>query len=266
MKQKYKIISMDFDGTLLTSDKKISERTKNCLLRLKKQSYLIVGVTARNILSAKSVIDLSLFDYIILNNGCDIYYIKEDKVDSISCLDNKVVNDIYNEYKDISPQIDFCTANKYLMRTEEKRDSRPFIVYIKDINEVNEPVSRMNLFFENTKELNNHKKIIEDKYKKVDVIRMIDTDKSNSRLWVTLNPKKINKLNTLKKLCQELHCTIDDVIFFGDGENDLILIENVGLGVAMGNALDIVKEKASKVTLSNDNDGIAEFLEKEIGE
>ena len=78
--KKIKIISMDFDGTLLTSDKKISDRTKACLIELKRKSYFIIGVTARNLTSVKNILDVNLFDYIILNNGSDIYYVENDKI------------------------------------------------------------------------------------------------------------------------------------------------------------------------------------------
>ena len=64
-----RIVSMDFDGTLLTSNKKISDRTRKCLIEFKNKSYFIIGVTARNLLSVKNILDVSLFDYIILNNG-----------------------------------------------------------------------------------------------------------------------------------------------------------------------------------------------------
>ena len=51
-----RIISMDFDGTLLTSDKKITDRTRKCLVNLKNKSYVIIGVTARNLLSVKDIL------------------------------------------------------------------------------------------------------------------------------------------------------------------------------------------------------------------
>lgn len=98
----------------------------------------------------------------------------------------------------------------------------------------------------------------------LNVVKMIDTDKVNSRMWLTINPKNANKLSSLEKICDNLNCSLDEVIFFGDGENDLVLIENVGISVAMDNAIDIVKEKATFVTLSNDNDGVAEYLENNL--
>ena len=259
-----KIISMDFDGTLLTSNKKISDRTRNCLIDLKNKSYLIIGVTARNILSVKNVLDVSLFDYIILNNGADIYYVDEDKIENISSINYKTIEELYNMYNDKSPQMDFCTSYKYLIKSKVKGDSRPFIKYIDNLDDIEGIVSRMNIFFNDEKELEENKIFIENKFNNLYTVKMLDTDKSNSRVWLALNPKDVSKLSALKKICEDLGYSINEVIFFGDGENDLLLIENAGIGVAMGNALDSVKEKADYITLSNDNDGIVEFLENNI--
>ncbi len=58
--------------------------------------------------------------------------------------------------------------------------------------------------------------------------------------------------------------SLDEMIFFGDGLNDLEVISEVGLGVAMGNALDEIKDKSKEVTDSNNNDGIVKFLDKKL--
>ena len=129
---------------------------------------------------------------------------------------------------------------------------------------MNDSISRMNIFFENDKDIEQNRKIIEKKFDDVNVVKMIDTDKANSRMWLTINPKSVNKLSTLEKICKDLNHSIDEVVFFGDGENDLELIKSVGIGVAMDNAIKVLKEKASFVTLSNDADGIVEFLEKKL--
>lgn len=259
-----KIIAMDFDGTLLTSDKTITERTKKSLIKLKNKSYVIVGVTARNLLSVKGVLNVNLFDYIILNNGSDIYYVKEDRIENVSSIENETVEKIYNLFKDCSYQIDFCTPYKYLIKTKEKSDNRPVVKYIDSLSDVDSSVSRMNVFFENEKDLKENRHLLEKEFNNINVVKMIDTDKKNSQIWLTINPKNANKLTTLTKICNDLNYSIEEVIFFGDGENDLVLIENVGIGVAMENAIDIVKEKATFVTLSNDNDGIVEFLENNL--
>ena len=89
---------MDFDGTLLTSNKKISDRTRKCLIEFKNKSYFIIGVTARNLLSVKNILDVSLFDYIILNNGSDIYYVGNDKVENVSNITKETAKKIYNSF------------------------------------------------------------------------------------------------------------------------------------------------------------------------
>ena len=255
---------MDFDGTLLTSDKKVPDRTRKCLVNLKNKSYKIIGITARNLLSVKSVVDINLFDYIILNNGSDIYYVSEDRIVNVSNIDIEIVKKIFDLFKNKSSQIDFCTPYKYLIKSNIMSDDREFIKYINSFDEVNDSVSRMNVFFDNNKDIEENRNLIINTFDNVNVVKMIDTDKENSKMWLTINPKNANKLNTLKKICDEINCSIDEVIFFGDGENDLILIENAGISVAMGNAIDIVKEKAKYITLSNDNDGIAEYLENKL--
>ena len=70
----------------------------------------------------------------------------------------------------------------------------------------------------------------------------------------------IDKAASLDKLVKMIHLTKEEVIAFGDGFNDLSLIEYAGCGVAMANAVDEVKERADVVTLSNDEDGIAYML------
>lgn len=97
------------------------------------------------------------------------------------------------------------------------------------------------------------KEIIKN-YKNVNVTNMSNTDQLNSKFWLIINPNGINKLKTLELLCDDLKTIPNKVIFFGDGENDLPIIKGVGLGIAMKNADDI--------TLSNDKEGVANYLEK----
>ena len=69
-------------------------------------------------------------------------------------------------------------------------------------------------------------------------------------------PQNIDKANSLQKLLNSVGLTADQMICCGDGFNDLTMIEYAGLGVAMANAQDIVKENADFITKSNDEDGV----------
>ena len=74
--------------------------------------------------------------------------------------------------------------------------------------------------------------------------------------------KSSGKSNGLKKLCEYLDIDLENVAYFGDGSNDIESIKIAGLGIAMANASKEIKEAADYVTSSNDEGGVAEFLEK----
>ena len=74
--------------------------------------------------------------------------------------------------------------------------------------------------------------------------------------------KGVSKGKGVQKLAEFYGLTSDEVICMGDGENDLSMIEYAGLGIAMGNAPDFIKEKANYITDTNDNDGVAKAIEK----
>lgn len=105
----YKIISMDFDGTLFTSDKKVTPKTKEVLLEYKNNNYIIIGVTARNLSSVRSVCNINMFNYLILNNGSYIYDVENGKEININSIDIKNIIDITNYFEDIAEKIDYCS-------------------------------------------------------------------------------------------------------------------------------------------------------------
>lgn len=118
------------------------------------------------------------------------------------------------------------------------------------------------LILSNGSDIYNVDKEIIKNYKNVNVTNMSNTDQLNSKFWLIINPNGINKLKTLELLCDDLKTIPNKVIFFGDGENDLPIIKGVGLGIAMKNTENIVKENADDITLSNDKEGVANYLEK----
>lgn len=66
----------------------------------------------------------------------------------------------------------------------------------------------------------------------------------------------------LSSICQELNISKEETIAFGDQELDITMIEEAGLGIAMGNAIKELKDKADFITKSNNEAGIAYALEK----
>ena len=79
---------------------------------------------------------------------------------------------------------------------------------------------------------------------------------------IEISRKGISKGNALKRLMEEEGVRPEEVLAFGDGENDISLFKAVSHSIAMGNAEDYVKEYATDVTGTNNEDGIVMALEK----
>ena len=80
--------------------------------------------------------------------------------------------------------------------------------------------------------------------------------------YLEVIPKRINKGQGIRDICDALGLHTDEVISFGDAANDIPMLQTAGVGVAMGNASQAVKEAANFVTLTNNEDGIAFALEQ----
>ena len=83
-------------------------------------------------------------------------------------------------------------------------------------------------------------------------------------VYLEATMKGINKAVSLLQSCETLGIRSDEIIAFGDAQNDLTMLEADGLGIAMGNACDELKTIANDITLSNNEDGIAVALEKHL--
>ena len=259
---KYKLISFDFDGTLLNNESIVSDETKNTILLFKEKGFIIVGVTGRNLSSSKEVVDLNMLDYLIINNGSYIYDVKNNNGHYIDSISKDSALKIINVLKSIKCQIEFITTDYYYVYKEKRNSSVPFIKDIDSIDEVDSDISRINIFFDNQDDIEVYQKLLKDNIKDINSFIMVGSDGKHK--WIVVNPNFLNKLETLKILGNNLDIILDEMIFFGDSCNDLEAIEGVGCGVAMDNASDFVKQKAKYVTVSNNEDGIKFFLEKII--
>ena len=118
----------------------------------------------------------------------------------------------------------------------------------------------MNIFFKEEKDIEIYQKMLQKIYPNFNCFIMQASD--NSKKWLVLNPKNMTKAVALETLGKELGIKAEEMIFFGDGPNDIEVMKLVGCSVAMENALPEVKKWAKQITLSNNKDGIIEFLKQ----
>ena len=259
---RYKVIATDFDGTLLTSSKTISDVNKEALKKCKQRGFIIIGITARNLSSIRSVCNIGMFDYFVMNNGTYIYDVKNDTGEYIQHLDRNLIEDITNQFLKMSEGIDYCTIDKYFSYKTKILVKRPFQLNIKDISEIDGIVARINIWADSNEKVYSFKQYVDEKYSDVDTYTMLSTDEKSNKKWLAINPKGCNKATTLRTFADKINVDMDEIIFFGDATNDIDLIKQAGLGVAMGNAIPEVKGQAKDVTLTNDQDGVGVYLNK----
>ena len=78
--------------------------------------------------------------------------------------------------------------------------------------------------------------------------------------WLEIMPKHVTKASALWKICDKLGISMNEVMAFGDAQNDLKMLQQVGIGVAMGNAGDNLKQVADYITTHVDEDGVKNAL------
>lgn len=260
---KYKLIGTDFDGTLLNDERILPEENFKSLNKARKKEIKTVGVTGITLKGTTSELDVSCFDYLILNNGSYIYDNNNKKVLEEITIPKKIAEEITKDVINKSIKIDYCTLNDYNILKEKVKSEKDFIKEIKNLEEVQEKIAKINITV-NDNDIDDIFELLKNKYSDYNVFIMQD---SNSiKKWIVVNPMNVNKHKSLEKLGKILNISLEEMIFFGDGANDIEAIKEVGLGIAMDNSLPIVKDNAKEITKSNNECGVSLYIEKILEE
>lgn len=265
----YKLIALDMDGTLLKGDNTISLKTKEALRLAKERGIKIVISTGRPIQGVmKYLEELDLInddEYVLAYNGSSVYSTKNLTPIIRNGLSGREVKDIYRLSKELNVEFhgfvdDCCIApreNKYTKaEIEHNHIDVKILDFEKDIQDEDFVIKVMLL--KDKDELDEAvKKIPNEYFEKFNGVRSV------SFIFEFMN-KNCSKSSGLKALAEHLNISPNEIIAFGDGENDIDMLEFAGLGVAMENASDNVKSKADYVTLSNEEDGVAHVIINKI--
>jgi Cof subfamily protein (haloacid dehalogenase superfamily) len=277
MKNDIKIIALDLDGTLLDSQKRLSEANRAALEEAAAKGVHIVPTTGRFFgMMPQAVRDLPFVRYAITINGAQVYDRETDTaivreeipldmaLDIIRLLEGyDVIYDCYRSnwgWMTESLQAkaeDYATDAHYLKMVREFRNPVPELKEYLESTAVEGDVQKVMLFARNTPGSESVTKAITEA-----VTARFPSIKVTSSTWnnLELNIATAHKGNSLKRFAEHLGYTLDNCMALGDGTNDLSMIEAAGLGVAMSNAHPLVLAAADHVTVSNDEDGVAKAI------
>ena len=262
---KIKAIALDLDGTLLTSDKKISEINKNILKDLDKQGIKIFIVTGRTYVSAKPYAEeLGIDSAIIAYNGAKVVDYKKDKVIFELPLGEEYTKKVIFLAKEKGFHVNLYQNNYWFVEDLEREETKHYAKMTgltpvkKSFNNFdNYEMTKITIQdMKNSEEFNEFCEEISKIFGKE-----VYTAKSQSFLFEVLN-KNVNKGLILEKVLKTHGISTDECVAFGDANNDLEMLTAVKYGVAMGNSSLDLKSQVNYVTDTNDNNGVAKFLKK----
>ncbi len=263
----YKLIALDIDGTLLNKEKKVTKEVFDAIQAAKEKGVKVVLSTGRPLPGVQELLkELKLDDeenYVVTFNGGLVQEITTQEVISNIQMTYEDFDFIYNELsKKYNVKIHINTPDSVVVPYKE---APKYSTHEANINKI--PVISMN-YEDINEELTFCKVMLIDEPDIIDdVITKIPNEFYDKYTIVRSAPffleflnKKVNKGSGLKSLCDKIGIDPSEVIAVGDEENDRHMIEFAGLGVAMGNARDSIKEIANHVTETNENHGVAKVI------
>ena len=273
MKQ-IKLIAFDLDGTVLDSLKRLSGRNRAALKACAEKGIVLVPATGRAAAGISPAIrDIPGVRYGITTNGGTITDLKSGEIldrQTISCEKALRLMKVISRYHAMyDPYINGrgITQPEFYDHMDEfgltpviqemVRATRDVVLNIQDyVKQTGAEVEKINIYLADLKD----REPLQRELEQEEGLSITSSLYNN----LEVNDAKATKGQALKRLADYLNIPMEAVMAFGDGGNDLSMIQAAGTGVAMANGLETVKAAADYITLDNDQDGVADAIEKLI--
>ncbi len=286
----YKLVAIDLDGTMLNSYGMVTENTKKIIKDTISKGTEVIIASGRPIDSIKTIAkEIGSENYFIAGNGALVYDIKKDEViyekfmtkqkvlEIIKiCEENSIAYNIYTEKTIIAKTLKYNVLYYYKenLKKEENKKTNITIVenlydYIKNLE--NEKFLKITVCDETQSIFN----AIIRKLRTVEDIDVLDVSHMSRKMirqgtedvpieyyYTEISLKNVDKWNAIEFIAQKMNVEKNEIMAIGDNMNDKIMIENAGLGVAMGQSTPRITEIADFVTSDNNDEGVAKTLEK----
>ncbi len=262
-----KLIAIDLDGTLLNSQKEISPRNIRVLKEAKAQGVKVVICTGRPLASISAFVQtLGLSeeeDYSITFNGGLVQKNDTGSILKEYTLSAANIHDTYKIVRKLALPLDVVSGQNVFHVTPQPagypsiyEQLNPLMTFsAREINDfdVNERCNKMVIAVEAD--------YLDQQISRIpqQLLEQFTFVKSRVCLLEILH-KEVSKATGIAILAKELGIKKEEVMALGDEENDLSMIEYAGIGVAMGNATQQIKDAATVITGTNDEDGVAQAV------
>lgn len=265
---KYKVILCDFDGTLATTDKRITDFTVQTIKEYVARGGIFIICTGRMHISAVKYTKIlgtehQKISVVSMQGAC------------IKDKDGETLSSVYLKDETALKVIEyFENKNEYVHVYSDEA------VLVEDFNEINLTYQKLcSVPLKKVGKISDY--VRKAHHKCIKVLAVIPPEKSKfyldefdkmkfddakyfmaSRSYFETVSKGAGKEEGLKEVCKILGVDKSEVMAFGDNGNDLAMIKEAGFGVAVANAREEVKNVADYVCESNDDDGVAKTIRK----
>ena len=275
-KANLKIIALDLDGTLLDSQKRLSDVNRAALAAAAERGALVVPTTGRFFgMMPEAVRNLPFVRYAITINGAQVYDRETDAAivreeiplemarEVMALLDGyDVIYDCYRSNWGWMSEAfkakaeDYATDGHYLRMIREFRRPVPELKAHLAATAADGDVQKIMLFTRRDASEGATREIAAAVSARFPEVKVTNSTWNN----LEINIRTAHKGRALARFAEHLGLSLANCISFGDGANDLTMVEAAGVGVAMANACPEVLAAADYVTASNDEDGVAAAL------
>lgn len=287
----YKLVVIDLDGTMLNEYGKITENTKEIIKKVQEKGVEVVIASGRPIDSTKHFAEqINSKKFFISGNGAIIYDITKDEIiyentlkkqkvlDIIKiCEENSIYYNVYTEKEIITKNLQYNTLFYYKENVNKDELEKTHINIVENTYEYistrEEKIVKITICDDSQTIFNS----ILRKIKEIDEIEVLDVSHMSKKtikngvdeidieyFYTEISAKNVDKWNAIEVLKEKMQINNEEIIAIGDNINDKNMIDNAGLGVAMGQSTPIVKEIANYVTNSNSEEGVVAALEEFI--
>ncbi|HEY5587468.1 MAG TPA: Cof-type HAD-IIB family hydrolase [Candidatus Paceibacterota bacterium] len=267
---KFKMICLDIDGTLLNSEHEISQKTKEVIgIATNEKQIPVILVSAR---MPKGIVylqkELNIKQPIICYSGA---LVMDEKASILSNCGIEIsdVRLVYKFVKEIGVHISLYKDDEWYVEEKDKWAKQE-----SEITNISPNIVNMNdLFNVWEKDCVGPNKILcmgeHNEIKLLDaLIKSFHSNNLNiypsKPTYLEIMPNSVSKTSAIELLLEKFNIKKEETIAIGDNFNDIDMIEFAGLGIAMGNSPDAVKKYADEITFTNDEDGVAEAIKKYI--
>lgn len=269
--KKIRLIATDLDGTLLQDDHMtVSERNKQALKRASEAGVEIVIASGRTwAVLSKVAKDLGLARYALISNGASVVDVSTGEFLFHKNIPFEEWAPIYEYLKELGyPFCLYCDGESYMEASVADAFHNPTLSkgFVADLKSRANVVDKLTIALKH-KGIEKFSVLYVDKEKYEQVCEKLATFgkvqlTSSLPYNVEINAMGADKGGGLKTLSRQLGISREEVMAFGDAENDLSMLEWACWSFAMGNATESVKKAAKYVTKTNMEDGIAEAVNK----